>query len=265
MTVWKPQKTGTALSVALIVSTVTHLAVFLLVFWWSSLFPLRLKEQQTYFVELSDLPVAAPRSGHPVQQQEQVAHEPPAPPKAPPAMPLPPLAKPATKRAAIATKPLTIPKAAPKASPRSTAAAPDSSAEFEERLNKIRSRNEAEQQEAKLEELRRKVTTANARSGMPSATGSEAGSDYLNYIASRLAEVFSEPPNTGKDLFALIKIRITGKGRVELVKIMKSSGNIAFDNYAVRSVYEAEKKFPPPPGGNFEFIFKFRPQGITSR
>lgn len=237
---------------AFIASTAIHLAVFLLLYWWSALFPVQLKAQPTYYVDIVNLPTAAPQAGQPAAGAPAQAPPPSKPAAAPMALPAP--AKPGAKPA--------------KAPDRSAASATEESAEFDARMNRLQSRAETMHEEAALEKLRRQVAAAGkARPGAPVGSGSQAGSDYLSYITSRLSDAFAEPPNVSRSVFALIRIRIVKagtKGKVEQLKIIKTSGNIAFDNYAVRSVYEAEKNFPAPPSGTFEFTFRFKPQGISS-
>lgn len=237
-----------------IASTVVHLAVFLLLVWWGKLFPVNMKLQETYYVDVVNLPVSAPQAGNP-QQKGSDQEAPPPPQKLPEStMTVPPAPKPGAKK-----PPDKMAKSAEKkVDPNEYALA--------ESISKIVEISEAKRQAAAIERARKKVeTSGSGRSGMPGANGTEAGSDYLSHILLLLSEVFREPPHTDSNVFAMIKIKITGKGKVGLVKVLKSSGNTAFDSFAVRSVYEAEKKFPPPPTGSFEFNFKFRPQGISAK
>jgi len=68
----------TGIGVCITVSTVIHLAVFLLLLWWGVLFPPNMAIQETYYVDVVNLPVASPRSGSPVQKGDE--SEAPAPP-----------------------------------------------------------------------------------------------------------------------------------------------------------------------------------------
>src|SRR6185369_12071260 len=49
--------------ISLFASTVIHLAVFLLLIWSGRLFPVSMPVQETYYVDVVNLPVASPRAG----------------------------------------------------------------------------------------------------------------------------------------------------------------------------------------------------------
>jgi len=239
------------IGISFFLSAFLHLAVFLLLLSWTSLFPVSMTPKATYYVDIVNLPVAAPRQGSSSQKMAAPPIVPPPQPASISRMALPP---PATKK--TDTKP------APAATGKTAADADD----FDKRMSKLQKVAESRQQEDNIERMRRKFTyDASEKTGASAGVGTQAGSDYLSYITSRLSDVFSEPPNTAKQVFAEVKIRINAAGKLELMELTKSSGNPAFDNYAKRSVYEAEKDFPPPPKGKFEFTFRFRPQGITTK
>ena len=57
----------TDVSVSFIASAVIHLAVFLLLVWWGRQFSPHLSIQETYYVDVVNLPVADPHSGSSAQ------------------------------------------------------------------------------------------------------------------------------------------------------------------------------------------------------
>jgi colicin import membrane protein len=203
-----------------------------------------------------NLPVADPQAGRPSQKINDAVAAPPPP--APQEMTVPvPVKTPPPKVVKTVTKP---------AKPTTVNAPAETESAFASRIAKLKSVRDASREEADFEKSLSKVKgAAGSKVGMPGASGAKAGSDYQNFIISLLREDFKEPENTRSNEFAIVKIKITSKGKVELVKILESSGNTRFNDYAKRSVYDAEKKFPPPPNGSLEFDIPFKPQGKSAK
>ncbi len=244
----------TGMGVSCIASTVVHLAVFLLLVWWGKLFPVNLNLQETYYVDVVNLPVSDPQAGNP-QQKGNDAETAPPPAKLPekqmttPPTPKSGSAKPSNK----STKP-----AAKTVDPNESA--------FAERMSRLEGKSEAKQQEAALERLRNKVTVSGSgRAGMPGATGTEVGSDYTAYIQSRLKDAFRETISyTSKNPEMHMRLFIDANGRLSRRKLERSSGDRAFELSVQRAIDMASEKFPPPPNKRiFEGVFVFKPQGIT--
>src|SRR6185369_13533786 len=80
----------TGMGVSFTVSAVIHLTVFLLVAWYGG-HSTPIKIQETYYVDVVNLPVAAPRAGSPTQKGNETLPAPPAPkaPAAPMSLPQP--------------------------------------------------------------------------------------------------------------------------------------------------------------------------------
>lgn len=249
-------KRDAGLGIGFLVSAILHLAVFLLLVAWNNFFPVTLTPEATYYVDITNLPVAAPQHGSSPAKSEAPALAPPPQPLSAGSMPLPPAPK----------KPESKSGPAKTAKPEEMGKTAADAADFDKRMSKLQGAAEARRQEENIERMRRKLSAAPpGKTGSATGSGSQSGSDYLSYITSRLSDAFNEPPNTGKQVFTELRIRINAAGKLELMEITRSSGNPAFDNYAKKSVYEAEKDFPPPPNGKFEFIFRFRPQGISHK
>jgi colicin import membrane protein len=246
----------TGMGVSFIVSTVIHLTVFLLLAWFGSQrAPLKIEE--TYYVDVVNLPVASPRSGSPAQKGSD-APQAPAPPKAPPppmALPTPP--KPGASAQAV-KKPTT-----PAKTPGTAA---ESSAEFAERMAKLERAAEARQEEATLARLREKVKNQESgRAGMPGAVGKEAGSDYMAYVQSRLRDAFHKTiQHSSQNPEMSVRIFIDTDGKLSRKKAERSSGDRAFEISVFRAIDAASEKFPPPPGRKvFEGVFVFKREGIS--
>ncbi len=241
----------------IIVSAVIHLTVFLLVVWYGSrITPLKI--QETYYVDVVNLPVAAPRAGSPTQkgndaQQAAPAPAPPKPAVAPMTLPQP--AKPLTAKAQ-------------KTPAKGKASATESSAEFAERMAKLERKAEAGQEEAALTRLQQKLKNQGAgRAGMPGGKGREAGSDYLAYLQSRLKDAFLETISfSSKHPEMTVLLFIDADGKLARKKIEHSNGDRAFEISVLRAIDTASQKFPPPPGHKvFEGIFVFKPEGISQK
>jgi colicin import membrane protein len=252
--VTRPLAKDTGMGVSFMVSAVIHLTVFLLVVWRAShMVPMKI--QDTYYVDVVNLPVAAPRSGNPVQKGNE-AQPAPSPPKAsarPMALPKP--AKPGLKSK----------QAPPQKTPakvKSTAA--ESSAEFAERMAKLKQAEEAREAEAAIARMQQKVKNQGAgRAGMPGASGKEAGSDYLAYLQSRLRDAFLVTISmTSKAPEVTVRLFIDTDGKLSRKKIERSSGDRAFEISVFRAIEKASEKFPPPPNRKvFEGLFVFKPNG----
>jgi colicin import membrane protein len=242
----------TGLGVSFIVSTVIHLAVFLLVLWWSGMPLENMAKQETYYVDVVNLPVASPQAGSPTQKGNDVEQAPPpAVPEGPMTMPAPPKAK--TKVEA-------------KGKPAKGKESAAESSAFEEKMAKLESLSEAKHEEARIAQLRNKVKTqGSGRSGMPDGSGKEAGSDYTAYIQSRLKDAFHETISySSKNPVVMMRIFIDTDGKLARRKTERSSGDRAFEISVLRAIELASEKFTPPPNHMvFEGVFVFRPQGVT--
>ena len=240
------------LGVSFIISTVIHLAVFLLLLWWGQLFPTTMAVQETYYVDVVNLPVANPRAGSPTQKGNNAEAPPPPPAPEPPlSMPSPP--QPSTTGRAATTR---------KAEKRET----PSEAAFAERMAKLESKAASQQEEAALEQLRKRLkATGSGRAGMPAGSGSEAGSDYTAYVQSRLKDAFYQTiAYTSKNPVVAVRLYVDTDGKVIRQKIEKSSGDHTFELAVLRAIEKAGDKLVPPPNHKvFEGAFIFKPQGIS--
>lgn len=247
-------RVDTGMGVSCIVSTVIHLTVFLLLIWWGKLFPMQMVVQETYYVDVVNLPVANPRSGSPVPKGNQAEIAPPPPAATDKSMSLPEKSKPTTK---------TIAKPNPQATRGDTAS---SEAALAERMAKLERITEARHEEAVMERLRsRAKTPGSGRAGMPAASGTEQGSDYTAYIQSRLKDAFADTISySSKNPEMVVRLFIDAGGKVTRNVVERSSGDRAFELAVLRAIDMASEKFLPPPAKKqFEGVFVFKPQGIT--
>ena len=241
-----------------IVSAVIHLTVFLLLAWYGS-HQAPLKVAETYYVDVVNLPVAAPRSGSPSQTQKgNDAHQVPAPAQ----VPAPPMAPPTPPKPASKTQ--TAKQPAPLNKPSSTAA--ESSSEFAERMARLERATEARLEEAALARLQEKVRSqGSGRAGMPGGVGKEVGSDYVAYLQSRLQDAFRKTiSHTSPNPEMSVRLFIDSDGKLARKKAERSSGDRAFEISVFRAIDAASEKFPPPPGRKvFEGVFVFKREGIS--
>lgn len=236
-------------------SFLLHLAVFFLIMWGQLLPAFRPDETPVTYVDMVTLPVAAPQSGAPAPA-EKSAPAAPAPPSAPPApaaMTLP-QKKPAAKS-----------KAPEQAAPRENVEkqAADEGREFSERMAKLERQAEERRQADVLERLKNR----GSRVGMPGAKGTEAGSDYSSYLQSRLKDAFSQVVVAqSKSPQVIASITVGSDGRIAEFRVEKQSGDPLFDDAVARAVTIAGKSLlPPPGGGQFKRVFRFRPEGVGVR
>ena len=246
----------TGMGASFIVSAVIHLTVFLLLAWQGSHLATP-KLQDTYYVDVVNLPVAAPQAGSPAQK-DNAPQPAPAPPKAPaPAMALRKPVKPGAKPQAAKPQ---------KASTKGHDSAAESSSEFAERMAKLNQAEEARQAEAAITRMQQKIKNqGTGRAGMPGAHGKEAGSDYLAYLQSRLKDAFREHISyTSKNPEMTVRLFIDTDGKLSRKKTERSSGDRAFEISVLRAIDSASEKFTPPPGRSvFEGVFVFKREGIA--
>lgn len=248
----RPAAIDTGIGVSCIASTVVHLAVFLLLVWWGKLFPANMIRQETYYVDVVNLPVASPQAGSPNQRGDDAEAAPPPSrlPGSPMAVPQPP--KPG------ATKP---------ADKTPVKAADQNESAFAERMARLEGKIEDKKQEAVLERLRNKIRmSGSGKSGMPGAIGKEAGSDYTAYIESRLKDAFSKTISfSSKNPEVAVTLFIDASGKLTKRKLERSSGDRAFELSVQRAIDMASEKFIAPPDKKiFEVFTVFKPQGVAS-
>lgn len=244
------------MGVSFIASAVIHLAVFLLLAWYGS-HRTPLKIEETYYVDVVNLPVAAPQAGSPTQKGSDALQTP-----APPPAPAPPMALPVPPKADAKTRTAKQPATPDKAGDKTT----ESASEFTERMARLERAAEARQEEAVLARLRDKVRSqGSGRAGMPAGTGQEAGSDYMAYIQSRLKDAFQKTiQHSTQNPEMSIRIFIDTDGKLARKKAERSSGDRAFEISVFRAIDAASEKFTPPPGRRmFEGVFVFKREGIS--
>ncbi len=240
-------------------SFLLHALVFSLVTFFHSFLPAPI-EEPVYYVDVVNLPVAAPQAGSATPGKAPEPAAPVAPPSPKPPMTLP--AKPAEKGATKGTAPV---KPATQAAPGGKSpAGGDEAAQLNERLKRLERDAEAKHEAAALEALKRKVA-AGGRAGMPAGSGTQAGSDYGSYIQSRLRDALtqtiayqSKRPETAVRLF------IDKNGKLLRTVMERSSRDPLFNDAVMRAIEKAKTSFPPPPTGRqFEKLFVFSPEEVS--
>lgn len=239
--------------VCFVASAVIHLTVFLLLVWSGRIFPPITAFQETYYVDIVNLPTADPQAGSPAQKADD-AVAPPSP-VAPQTMSIPVPAKMSPKSIA---KPIM-----------STAAKGSAETEtaFADRMEKLESARDARREEAVLEKLRSKVKNAGgSKVGMPGASGVAAGSSYADFIKSRLEDALRVTSSySTKSPEVVVRLTITAEGKLSGMKIERSSGDAIFEMAVRRAIDLASEKFVAPPNRSvFENGFVFKPKSIAS-
>jgi colicin import membrane protein len=141
------------------------------------------------------------------------------------------------------------------------------SAAFEDNLAKLQGKAEAQQQQAALERLRRKVAaTGSGRAGMPGASGSEAGSRYEDYLKSRLEDALKKTSSySTKNPVVVVQLTIGINGQISRQKIERSSGDHTFELAVLRAIEIVGETLNPPPNHRaFEGGFIFKPREIAN-
>lgn len=230
------------LGITLFLSATVHTAAFLGIAWLQGRSPDPGQLQTTYYVDVVNLPVAAPQAGSPAPdsnetQQPQTASAPQAGPMTTPAS----TATPAGKGPSTETQ------------------------TFQERMAKLEGKAAEQRQLAALESLRQKV--GSGKPGMPGATGRQAGSDYTAYLHSRLKDAFRETIQYQSQApFVVVHLTIDRDGRVLRTRFEQSSHDKVFEKSVQRAIELAEQRIVPPPGHIiYEGTFVFKPQGVLQR
>ena len=242
----------TGMSVSFIASAVIHLAVFLLLVWWGRLFSPQMAIQETYYVDVVNLPSPHPQSGSSAQRPDEAE-------SATPPLPSPPMTEPSPSGGAAKTGTKFVKPVDPKETAETESA-------FAERMAKLERTSEARREEAVLEKLRSKVKAGgSARTGMPGADGTGAGSRYGDFIKSRLEDALKVTSySTTKNPEVAVRLTISADGRLLRMKIERSSGDAAFELAVRRAIDLASEKFTAPPNhAVYENGFLFKPKGIS--
>lgn len=245
-------KIDAGVGVSFIASAVIHLAVFLLLVWWGQLFSPQMAIQETYFVDIVNLPAADPQSGISAQKPDE-ADSSPLPAQASTMME-PAQAKATQKAGTKFVKPV---------APQDPA---ETESSFAERMAKLERDSETRREEAVLERMRSKVKVGSSKIGTPGAIGTEAGSRYGDYIKSRLEDALKVTSySTTKNPEVAVRLTVSGDGKLMRMKIERSSGDAAFELAVRRAIDLASDKFTVPPNrAVFENGFLFRPKGISN-
>lgn len=238
-------KQDAGLGISLACSLLLHAAFLAGMFLLNPMLQIKPSAAPVYYVDIVNLPTANPRAGSPAARGNDAA--PPAPAAKSQEMNLPP------------EKPSTTPKTEAVKQPR-----PESDREFRERLARLERKVEGQHAESAIEALRRKAASGSGRSGMPNATGTEAGSDYGSYIQSRLKDAFALTiAASSRNPMVVARLTIDRNGRLIGFRIERSSGDKVFEDSVSRAVDRAKENFPPPPGGReFQQGFIFKPEGV---
>jgi colicin import membrane protein len=245
------------LGVTVVYSLLLHLTVFGIIYQFNNMLRPLHRVEQTYYVDLVNLPVAHPQSGSPSVAEKSstasVTQKNSTPTRQEMRLPAKPLKKTSAPLKSPSTK-----KVQPDVQPTETGE------EFSKRLAKLEKGVEEKHARSALDAIRKKAEGGKA--GMPGAKGNEAGSDYASYVRSRLEDAFYTPTAyKGKRQEVRLLLKISRFGKIDY-RIERSSHDVLFEAAVRRAIDTARENLRPPPGGDdFEQGFTFRPEGVRKK
>jgi colicin import membrane protein len=245
-------KNNPRFGVMVIFSLLLHLTIYIIFYQFNNLLRPIYPREQTYYVDLVNLPVARPQSGTP---SASVKNSPPASSTTRQEMKLPDNSR--KKAGKAATSPSI--KKTPKIKP-----APETGEELSRQMAKLEKRVEEKHARSALDAIRNKA--GGGRVGIPGGMGNQAGSDYASYVKSRLEDAFYTPiAYKGKKPEVKLLLRISRYGKIDY-RIEQSSHDILFEAAVRRAIDMARENLKlPPDGEDFEHSFVFRPEGVKKK
>lgn len=128
-----------------------------------------------------------------------------------------------------------------------------SSAEEERYISEAVSALEAKKKIEKIVKMRNiislKRSGERSASAAPDRSGRKGGSaagDYIDLIQKKIRQNWIFPDMGGKNIEAVVAIRISKDGTIHIEGFEKGSGNSLFDRSVIRAITKADR-LPPPP------------------
>jgi TonB family protein len=130
-------------------------------------------------------------------------------------------------------------------------------------IERLRAIKEIERHRMKREEVEIIRESVGSASAVEDGTAGEAkgvdADSYYGRVIEMISDQWAWPPEIGSlDLEVIISIRIDGRGNIVSQEIEKSSGNLQFDQSALRAISKANPLPPPPFGIETEIGVRFR-------
>jgi len=114
-----------------------------------------------------------------------------------------------------------------------------------EQERKERKAREEKQRLAEIERARREAefaeTLRQEQALLNAEEDKKVATSYLQLIQKRLSQHWSRPPSARRGMEALIELKLVPTGRIVGVKILQSSGDVAFNRAVEQAAFKAEQ------------------------
>jgi len=115
----------------------------------------------------------------------------------------------------------------------------------QQKVEQARKAREEKQRLAEIERARREAefaeTLRQEQALLNAEEDKKVANSYLQLIQKRLSQHWSRPPSARRGMEALIELKLVPTGRIVGVKILQSSGDVAFNRAVEQAAFKAEQ------------------------
>ncbi|MCS5586886.1 MAG: TonB family protein [Porticoccaceae bacterium] len=115
----------------------------------------------------------------------------------------------------------------------------------QQKVEQARKAREEKQRLAEIERTRREAefaeTLRQEQALLNAEEDKKVANSYLQLIQKRLSQHWSRPPSARRGMEALIELKLVPTGRIAGVKILQSSGDVAFNRAVEQAAFKAEQ------------------------
>lgn len=115
----------------------------------------------------------------------------------------------------------------------------------QQKVEQARKAREEKQRLAEIERTRREAefaeTLRQEQALLNAEEDKKVANSYLQLIQKRLSQHWSRPPSARRGMEALIELKLVPTGRIVGVKILQSSGDVAFNRAVEQAAFKAEQ------------------------
>ena len=117
--------------------------------------------------------------------------------------------------------------------------------QVQQKVEQERKAREEKQRLAEIERARREAefaeTLRQEQALLNAEEDKKVANSYLQLIQKRLSQHWSRPPSARRGMEALIELKLVPTGRIAGVKILQSSGDVAFNRAVEQAAFKAEQ------------------------